>query len=105
MLKYALARFHRVDLWFEIFRTDGVWDHVMDNNTEWTKVHEEMYETVAWSLNEEEQGPVWPVARIFESYDSAKRVLFDDIKRGSDKESYQYEIVCISASAEMINVL
>lgn len=100
---YALLRYHVVDLWMELFRIDGVWDHVMIEGTESTKTFNEAYKSIMWSINETEQGPVWPVARIFQSYEDAKRILKDEVKRGVDVQNYKYAIVTISAESEIID--
>lgn len=104
MQKYALLRHHKTELWMEMFREDQVWDHVMCEGTEWTKTYESAYESIMWSIGQEEQGPVWPVARIFDSYDSAKRVIIAEMKREPKHEDYMWDIVCVSASSELVSL-
>lgn len=101
-MKYALIRHHKTELWMELYRVDQVWDHVMCEGTEWTKTYESTYESIMWSVGQDEQGSVWPVALVFESYDSAKWMMLFEMKKESKHEDYVWDIVCISAAAEQI---
>lgn len=97
MIKYAVYRQHMTDHWIEGLRLDMEWDHVMTEGTEWTKNKAEFYQSMSWSWNETEQGPVWPVFKIFDNLADAQAMC----RRQKDSDDYVYYVASMEFDSEV----